>query len=379
MVWLHEQSNCHEPDFLLEENVIVVAVSFRGGINGFLNTGDEFAAGNMGAKDVVAALTWLRSNIIYFNGNSNKITVYGSGSDAADIAASLLLSFSAEDLFARVIIGSGSALSTKNYQNYSNEIAKKLFCRLRGSSETFNQNCLNKVLMATPLDELNANSQSLFDSTEVRDRQRTIKTFGLTIEKKHFNKLFINKHPLEIYEKKLHNNNVDVIIGYMELEEMYQLKAILSNKEILNCLNFNFQYLLPFEGKSTEYGSKKYKDIQRKIKNCYFINGTITERSVRRYGKYLSDQVIYPIIRQAKLHAEMSTRSVYLYRFSYNGAFNINWRNCIQNLTKAGATSGDEICYIFKCKCANTEYKGKRDVEFIKRFVKLWANFVKFG
>lgn len=381
MVWLHEHSKDHGPDFLIDQDVIVVTVSHRVGIFGFLNTDDSFAFGNMGAKDVIVALRWVRSNIAYFNGDPNRVTVFGSG-QAASIVASLLVSPAAEDLFERVIVQSGTALSPADYKGYHFEIANKLYWRLGGSFDKFDRKRLYKMLSTATTEKLLSVSQNLFDSTEMRDNQRLINSFGPSVEmpNKHF---FMNKSPLEAYDRKMTNNNADVMIGYTSLESIHKLCGLAKNRKLLPCLNYNFQYLLPFEGKSDGFMTKSYRDIRRRIMDFYFLNGTITEKSFRRYAKYVADQVVYPLLRQAKLHAEVSCRNVYLYRFPFNSALNVGWRAALHNSTKiSGATSGDEVCYLFKCKSIEELYTSVENApqrHFIKTITRLWANFAKFG
>lgn len=379
VIWIHEQSNLHEPDFFIDEGVLVVTVSYRTSILGFLNTGDDFAKGNMGAKDILMALRWTRQNIQLFNGDISKVTVVASGS-SANIVASFLLSVSAEDLFSRVIVQSGSALSPADYRKQPFEVLNKLYWKLNGSYDRLNRKTLYEMLSNATIKDLMMASEDLFDSSEVRNEQRLINSFGPTVElaRKH---TFMNKPPIEVYKRGMAHNNIDVMMGYTSLESLYKLKGFVKNKKLLKYLNYNFQYLLPFEGKSDEYGSRRYKKIRAKIMDFYFTNGTIGAGSLRRYAKYVSDQVIYPLLRQARLHAAASCNNVYLYRFSFKGSLNIAW-SLAGNLNYSGATAGDEICYLFRCKSANDVYRSAEasaERQFIKKIARLWTNFAKYG
>ncbi|XP_060805740.1 juvenile hormone esterase-like [Amyelois transitella] len=379
LVWTHEDSTHHGPDFLIDEGLIVVSVSFRTAILGFLNTEDDFAQGNMGGKDILLALKWIRDNISHFNGNPNEVTVVGSEKSAV-LVASLLLSPAAEGLFARVIIQGGSALSPADYRNYNFDVANKLYRNLYGPFEKLNRTRLYELLSNTLVDTLLLASRDLFDSTEVRDAQRLINNFGPTVERTR--NFFMNKTPLSVYKRKLANNNVEVMMGYTSLESLYKLQGFEKNRQLLKYLNYNFQYVLPFEGSKDEYGSKRYREIRRRIMDFYFVNGTIGEGSLRRYAKYVSDQVIYPLLRQARLHTEGSSDNVYLYRFSFKGVLNVVWNITVPGLDWRGATAGDEICYLFKCKSVNDAYNStgvSDERHFIKKIARLLANFVKFG
>jgi len=55
-------------------------------VTGFLSTGDQAAKGNYGILDQIQALRWISENIGYFGGDSNRITVFGSGIGASCVS-----------------------------------------------------------------------------------------------------------------------------------------------------------------------------------------------------------------------------------------------------------------------------------------------------
>lgn len=71
---------------LLEEGVIVVALHYRVGLFGFLSTGDSVVPGNVGLKDQIMALEWIKDNIEHFGGDPEKITVMGQSAGSASVA-----------------------------------------------------------------------------------------------------------------------------------------------------------------------------------------------------------------------------------------------------------------------------------------------------
>uniref|UniRef100_A0A4W6DT82 Neuroligin 3a n=1 Tax=Lates calcarifer TaxID=8187 RepID=A0A4W6DT82_LATCA len=67
-------------------NVIVITLNYRVGVLGFLSTGDQAAKGNYGLLDQIQALRWISENIGFFGGDSNRITVFGSGIGASCVS-----------------------------------------------------------------------------------------------------------------------------------------------------------------------------------------------------------------------------------------------------------------------------------------------------
>lgn len=52
-------------------------------LSGFLATSDNASAGNYGLLDQYQAILWVRENIRFFNGDPDRITLFGPGAGAA--------------------------------------------------------------------------------------------------------------------------------------------------------------------------------------------------------------------------------------------------------------------------------------------------------
>lgn len=112
IVWLHGGSYesgaadlpVFDPSVLVaEQSVVVVSVSYRLGLFGWLS-GDGRPA-NLGAFDVIAALRWIAANIEGFGGDPLRVTLFGQSS-GGDLAARLIMANEACGLFHRAIIQS---------------------------------------------------------------------------------------------------------------------------------------------------------------------------------------------------------------------------------------------------------------------------------
>ena len=82
----------------------MVTVSYRLGLLGYLNP-DAPAPQNLGLRDQILALRWVRQNIAAFGGDPSQVTVFGQ-SAGGDSVLSLMLCPAADGLFTRAIMQS---------------------------------------------------------------------------------------------------------------------------------------------------------------------------------------------------------------------------------------------------------------------------------
>jgi para-nitrobenzyl esterase len=121
MVWIHGGSfmtgSASVPGYgghalVRAGDVVHVAVNYRLGALGFLDftrysTPERPLASNLGIRDQVAALEWVRDNIATFGGDPGNVTIYGES--AGGIAVTTLLALpSARGLFHRAIAQSSA-------------------------------------------------------------------------------------------------------------------------------------------------------------------------------------------------------------------------------------------------------------------------------
>lgn len=134
----HGNPSVYGPDRFMEHKVILVTINYRIGPFGFLSFENEMAPGNLGLRDQIQALTWVKENIGFFGGNPDSVTLMGHESGAG-FAMFLMTSPKAQvikdpsrlgsfhsifhpalrvvfqGLFHRIIVHSGSLLSAFNH------------------------------------------------------------------------------------------------------------------------------------------------------------------------------------------------------------------------------------------------------------------------
>jgi para-nitrobenzyl esterase len=127
--------------------VVCVNINYRLGIEGFLPI--PGAPTNLGLRDQLAALRWVRDNIEHFGGDACNVTVFGESAGAMSIA-DLVTSPLAKGLFRRAIIQSGHGSMVRSIEvanRLTRRLAKMLGVRanLAGFASRTVEECLRVV------------------------------------------------------------------------------------------------------------------------------------------------------------------------------------------------------------------------------------------
>ncbi|MEV0675419.1 carboxylesterase family protein [Actinosynnema sp. NPDC050436] len=133
------------------DGVVCVTPNYRLGPDGFLHLGDGDLA-NLGLLDQLAALTWVRENIVAFGGDPDLVTVFGESVGAMSIGA-LLAAPRANGLFRRAALQSGAA-----HHVVGADTAARMGHKLAG---LLGVPATREALGAVPVDRLTAAAQEL--------------------------------------------------------------------------------------------------------------------------------------------------------------------------------------------------------------------------
>lgn len=175
MVWVHGGAyilgSASQPPYDGEVlagggEILVVTVNYRLGALGFLDM-TEFDSprrrfdSNLGLRDVLTALGWVRDNIAAFGGDPDRVTVFGE-SAGAGIITTLLTSPAAEGLFAGAIAQSSPATSIYDVSR-ARGITHQVLDRLGLSASDVDR------LRSVPVDAIVAASTDVFYETPLRN------------------------------------------------------------------------------------------------------------------------------------------------------------------------------------------------------------------
>lgn len=132
MVWIHggafmagSGDMSDGSAFAADHDIVVVSINYRLGVLGFVNFGEALdipdIPSNIGLRDQIEALKWVRDNIAAFGGDPNKVTIAGESAGALSISL-LMLMPRVWPLFHGAILESG-AVSVVQSRELSLELA----------------------------------------------------------------------------------------------------------------------------------------------------------------------------------------------------------------------------------------------------------------
>ncbi|KAL1132553.1 hypothetical protein AAG570_010505 [Ranatra chinensis] len=145
------------PDYLADEDIVLVTVNSRLGTLGYFSTGDEHAVGNYGLKDQVMSLKWVKQNIGHFGGDPTSVTIAGDGTGSTAVLLHMLSPMS-KGLFHKAIAMSGGVMNKwavmDDPSKYAKRIGQLLNCDTSSSKSIVD--CLNRLPAQKIQDQLHS-------------------------------------------------------------------------------------------------------------------------------------------------------------------------------------------------------------------------------
>ncbi|XP_072161936.1 esterase E4-like isoform X2 [Bemisia tabaci] len=323
------------PEFL--ENVVLVDITYRLGVLGFATTGDGVIPGNLGLKDQVLALQWVRDNIAYFGGDPDSVTVFGNSAGGASTHL-LLLSPRAKGLLHRGISMSGTAACP--WAMIPRQLAidrTKAFSVLCGCPPEPSKELL-ECLQEVPIRSIVEMLQKFRDEYYL-----PLTEFAPIIEEESANNAFLTRDPDEI------ESEIPWMTGINSADHLsYPYKEFLLHVR-RNGLNMGEQLDI-FLSKWLSYGfnvsKKAIPSVINKIKAFYFGNESIAdEQKLLKLDEVIADGWFL----KGLTHAVSKYRgNTYLYYYDYQQSnatfFSIIGRGFSE---ERGASHMDELLSLF--------------------------------
>lgn len=160
--------------------------------------------------------------------------------------------------------------------------------------------------------------------------------------------------------------------------------AILTNKELVDDLNFRMESLLPKLMEITPIDDNNLPLINKEL-NDYYLNGTstVSEATAKGFQDLFSDRAfLYPLYKTVESYlkyADTSINPVYLYRFAYKGP--VSYSGFFTGTAKDfGVGHIDDLIYLFKSPILFPEFhKNSEMAKLIRMLTDTYINFAKYG
>lgn len=327
------------------DGVVCVAINYRLGVEGFLPI--PGVPTNLGLRDMIAALAWVRDNIAAFGGNPRNVTVFGESAGAMAIA-DLIASPLAKGLFARAIVQSGHGAMVRA-PTVANRLVRKLAAMMKITPDAAG---FRSVDVETVLDA--AQQVSLPTARiDLRDAQGYEPVFGISRFIPVIGDDVLPLHPVDALEAGA-GAEIDLLIG--------------TNAEEMNL------YWVP-TGVKAKVGRLLSWFILRKslprawrVLNAYGMGK-------RPPGDVFADSTTDLVFRwPARVFAAAHRGRTHMYEF--------DWRSPMFD-GKLGAAHGMELPFVFDCLATATGSEGLvgsvPPQELADRIHALWVRFATDG
>ncbi|BFF93859.1 venom carboxylesterase-6 [Drosophila madeirensis] len=330
-----QSKNFAGPQYFMDRNLVLVTFNYRLGSLGFLATGTKEAPGNMGLKDQVQLLRWIKLHISRFGGDPNVVTLLGYGAGAMAVTLHMVSPMS-RGLFHRAIVMSGAATGQWTLPEHQMEVAMRQATLL--NCPTDNTTEMIDCMRGKHYLEYANSLPRMFDF----GRNNPLILWKPVVEPDFGQERFLVESPVQSYQND-DFMKVPVITGMTKDEFVGPALSILQSPSLLSTLNANFETLAPIFFLFNE-SNPRAGNISLELREHYFQQEPIdANRSLAALSSLYSDALTGFGIHRFVHLAARSTK-VYYYRFAYQGG-----RSHIYYPEDApyGVVHHDDLMYLF--------------------------------
>ncbi len=378
MVWVHpgvfnSGNGQMDPTPMLDRGIVVVSMNYRLGALGYLNLNRPDAAGNMGMKDQIMALQWVRNNIALFGGDPEKVTLAGYG-EATHLHQ---LSPMGRGLYHGVIAQSGGALGgfidileENVVQHESQRFATNLECDDDSPVE---------CLQSKSVEELVSNPEGNEDDSEVENALNGLGSYyWLPSIDRGSPSAFMPRHPYSVLMTG-RQKDVPLVAGIGE-KEAESFIDIIADK--LDDMNGNWSMYGPSYVLFLPFNHIKEDDdiIANVTRKHYLGDADISLDESDGLNKMFTNIVFRaPLLKAMQMQSSGQKAPIFVYERTYDLS-GIDAR--IGNPVITSNSFFSEDAFLF----GSVDQPGVRsgvlseeDKEVADMMVYMWTNFVKYG
>jgi len=388
IVWIHGgnfargSASEYEPDYLLDEDVVLVTIQYRLGMFGFLSTEDSHLPGNYGMRDQLAALQWVKQYIEAFTGDPGQITIMGQQAGGASVHYHLLSPLT-RGLFNRAISMSGSALcwwaSLKRPLERANRLAKLVECNKDDRAEMVE--CLRNI----PMEKLMNTHPNFYQWKHLAQNQEPMTAWSPRVDREAVVP-YMPEEPIDLMTSG-NFQHIPFIIGLTDDEGAARGSVFFSDMAGVREFDENFEKFGPLMFGFHDGQSEAPKIMAKKVKDFYWAEKNLDKDIASSLVDAISDSsYAHPIDTTGKIHAMKSAAPVFVYHFGYRGQNSMtNLQSneypprIVKNDINYGVGNGDDLMYLFPILSGLFRPLPGDDLVFSSRYISLISSFARSG
>ena len=402
IVWIHGgnfvrgSASDYEPDYILDEDIVLVTIQYRLGMFGFLSNEDSSAPGNYGMLDQVAALQWVKTNIAAFSGDPNKVTIMGQQAGGASVHYHLLSPLS-RGLFNQAISMSGSALcwwaSLKRPLEKAKKLARLTKCphnKKDNNDEPETRKKMLECLKSKSMEDLMNTHPNFYDWRHLEQCQEPMTAWSPRVDIES-SMSFMPREPIDIMKEGAYTH-VPWIVGITDDEGAFKASAMFHDMKSFKEVEEEYEKLGPYIFGFHDGQCEAPKIHAYQIRDYYWgkeidFADKDSKGYIKNFVNAISDaSYAHPVDTAAKLHAMKSMENVFVYHFGYRGK-NSHTQLDINNYppkvvdkpVQFGVGNSDDLIYLFPILSGTFRPLPHEDLVFSERFIKLFTNFASQG
>ncbi|XP_066257357.1 venom carboxylesterase-6-like isoform X1 [Euwallacea similis] len=362
------------PDIIMDRPIVFVNFNYRLGPLGFISTEDNVLPGNVGLKDQIKALKWVKKNIHLFGGNPDSITLHGMSAGGASVHLHYFLPES-KGLFKHGMSQSGCALNpwvlTERVKEKALKIANLVGCPSTRSSEE-----IKKCLKSKPARHIVHAVKKLQPFL-----YNPFSPFGVVVDGQWAKKPVLPEHPYKLLKE---GKVLDVpwMISYTRHEGLYPASEFWANEEHLKEIDSRWNELLPFILHYNETLPAELKNkVSQLIRRQYMGDKPINRETFASFVDIFSDRLFVSGIETiAQLQSQAVKSNIYCYHYNYRGSSSLS-DLISRSDTNIGVSHGDDTILILKLEVIFPQYELSTEVDkqTSKLLIDMTTSFMEKG
>lgn len=285
------------------------------------------------------ALEWVYENIAYFNGDPEKICLFGESAGGASVHMQTLNAKSRK-FISSAICQSGCALGDwavqKDGVGVTRKLAKLLGCQSDDDREIY------KTLMEATADQLYKLKTKPQDPDE---KLRNLPFVFKPVVELDSKDAFMSQWPSELIKNQRDQIKFPMMFGTTDKDGLVMTATY---KHFMDQFEKKSQRLIPLSVQ-VDPNSDAGKAVAEEIKRFYLGSAKFSEETVPQLVEHMTDfHFFIPQTVSNELHARYQKNSKqYLYEFQFDGELN-HYKKLLLMEDIPGAGHADDVCYLFQ-------------------------------